>query len=487
MKKIIILISILLLTSIVGFFGFSNERNNQPQTYYQVYLDGEFLGNIKSKSALEKYINNTQNYIKEKYNIDKVFAPKGLEIKKIISFGENLKSVEEIYDIIQAQKPFTISGFQITIFEENKSQKIYVLDESVFHNSVENAIKTFVGTEQYNAYINKTQNEIVDLGTYINNIYVENQMTIKETYIPVDEQIYTNSDELTKYLLFGTTEQQKRYIIKSGDTIEQVAFDNEISVEELLISNPNFKNSNSLLYPGLQITIGILNPQLKITVEQEVVEEFVDNYKTIEQIDETLNVGVIKVSREGENGLLRIKQNVKITNGTTVYVKQVSKEELKPSISKIVIKGGKKLSGIGDSDWVWPTESGWRITADYAYRINPITGKREFHKAIDIAGTGHGSPIYAANAGVIGIATYEKDAGNYIAINHNNGYWTQYNHMIRFAENISVGAFVEKGQIIGYMGMTGQATGPHLHFVVWYGGRPFSSSAYRLNPWSLYK
>ena len=300
------------------------------------------------------------------------------------------------------------------------------------------------------------------------------------------EQIYTSSDELTKYLLFGTTEQQKKYNVKLGDTIEQVAFDNEISVEELLISNPNFKNSNSLLYPGLQITIGILNPQLKITVEQEVVEEFVDNYKTIEQIDENLNVGVVKVTREGENGLLRIKQNMKITNGTTVYIKQVSKEELKPSIAKIVVKGGKKLSGIGDSNWAWPTESGWRITAGYSYRINPITGKREFHGAIDIAGTGYGSPIYAANAGVVGIATYDKTAGNYIAINHNNGYWTQYNHMSKFAENISLGAYVEKGQIIGYMGMTGQATGPHLHFVVWYGGRPFSSSAYRLNPWSLY-
>jgi len=486
-KKAFIIVLLFVLVSVTAFLGFSSDKNNQPQTYYQVYLDGELLGNITSKKSLEKYITNTQRYIKEKYNIDDVYAPNGLEIKKIVSFQENIMGVDDIYQLIQERKPFTIKGYQITIFSDDISQKIYVLDEKVYRTALENSIKTFVGTEGYTSYINKTQKQITDVGTYINNIYIENQMTIKETYISTDEQIYTSSDELTKYLLFGTTDQQKIYNVKLGDTIEQVAFDNEISVEELLISNPKFKTSNALLYPGLEITIGILSPQIKITVEQEVVEDFVDKYKTIEQVDENLNVGVTKVTREGEDGLLRIKQNVKITNGTTVYIKQVSKQEMKPSISKIVVKGGKKVNGVGDSNWVWPTDSGWKITSNYGYRINPITGARELHGAIDIAGTGYGSNIYSANNGVIYKVANDAINGKHVVINYNNGYYIQYNHLSKYADNIAVGAYVEKGQVIGYMGMTGQATGPHLHFAVWYGGPPFSWSAYRVNPWTLYK
>lgn len=484
MKKVFLVIFILILSSVTVFLGLSTQKNTQPNTYYQVTLDGELIGNIKSKKQLEKYISNTEEYIKNKYNINEVYAPNGLEIKKIVSYEEDIKDVSEIYNLIQDKKPFTVKGYQLTIYNEEDSQIIYTLDNKIYKESLENVIKTFVGTDNYNAYINKTQTQIKDTGTYINNIYIENDMTIKEVYIPADEKIYTTSEELTKYLLFGTVEQQKQYVVNLGDTMEQVAFDNEISVEELLISNPQFKNSNALLYPGQELVIGILSPQVKVTVEQNVVEDFVDSYRTVEEVDETLNYGITKVTQQGEDGLLRIKQDVKITNGTTVYVKQLSKESLKPAIDKIVVKGGKRTYGIGDSDWLWPTDSGWTISSGYSYRINPVTGARELHGALDIAGTGYGSNVYAANSGVIVTKSYTSTAGNYIVINHNNGYYTQYNHMSKF-ESLSVGDYVEKGQVIGYVGMTGQATGPHLHFAVWYGGTAYRGV--RVNPWNLFR
>ena len=484
MKKAFLIIFILILSSITVFLGLSTQKSSQPNTYYQVTLDGELIGNIKSKKQLEKYISNTEEYLKNKYDISEVYAPNGLEIKKIVSYTEDLKDVSEIYNLIQDKKPFTVKGYQLTIYNDDNTQKIYVIDDSIYKTSLENSIKTFVGTDAYNSYISKSQAQIKDTGTYINNIYIENEMSIKEAYIPATEKIYTSGDELTKYLLFGTTEQQKKYVVNLGDTIEQVAFDNEISVEELLISNPQFKNSNALLYPGQELIIGILNPQIKVTVEQQVVEDLVDSYKTIEEVDETLNYGVTKVTQQGEDGLLRIKQDVKITNGTTVYVKQISKESLKPAINKIVVKGGKRTYGIGSTSWQWPTDSGWTITSGYSYRINPVTGLRELHGALDIAGTGYGSNVYAANSGVIYKKASDNINGNHIVINHNNGYYTQYNHMSRF-ESLSVGDEVEKGQVIGYVGMTGQATGPHLHFSAWYGGPPYRGT--RINPWTLFR
>ena len=130
---------------------------------------------------------------------------------------------------------------------------------------------------------------------------------------------------------------------------------------------------------------------------------------------------------------------------------------------------------------MWPTNSGYTITSGYVYRINPITGARELHEAIDVAGTGTGSPIYAVTNGVVSESTYRYQDGNYVCLNHNNGYYTCYAHMQR--RNVTVGQTVARGQIIGFVGMTGYATGPHLHFEVWI-GKPWTGG-YRINPWTM--
>ena len=74
--------------------------------------------------------------------------------------------------------------------------------------------------------------------------------------------------------------------------------------------------------------------------------------------------------------------------------------------------------------------------------------------------------------------------GNYICINHNNGYHTCYAHMSK--RNATVGQTVARGQIIGYVGQSGWATGPHLHFEVWVNGKPWMGGK-RINPWNMYR
>ena len=170
MKKAFFVIFILILSSITVFLGLSTKKNSQPYTYYQVTLDGELIGNIKSKKQLERYISNTEEYIKQKYNIDEVYAPNGLEVKKIVSYAEKLDDISDIYNLIQSKKPFTVKGYQLTVYNNEESQVIYVLDDKIYKESLENAIKTFVGTDNYNNYINKSQSQIKDVGTYINNI-----------------------------------------------------------------------------------------------------------------------------------------------------------------------------------------------------------------------------------------------------------------------------------------------------------------------------
>ena len=208
MKKI----PLIVLTSLIGLsvvlLGFGYNKNIEPNHYYQVYLDEKLLGTIKSKNELEKYIDKRGEYIKNKYNVDQIYRPNGLVLKKITTYDDDLKSVQEIYDAILDEKAFTIKGYQFTISDKEKSQKIYVLDKDIFEKSVTQTIESFVGKEKYENYKNDTQEPIKTTGTYANNIYINEEITIKEVDIPVNEQIYTSESELSKYLMFGTTEAQ---------------------------------------------------------------------------------------------------------------------------------------------------------------------------------------------------------------------------------------------------------------------------------------
>lgn len=484
MKKFSLILLIIIVLCSVAIMSLSYDKTPEPSAYYNVYLNGELLGKIKSKEALENYINKEQREIKQLYSVADVYIPNGLEIKKGIGYDTDLNQIDEIYGIIKKKSDFTIKGYQISIKKENSLKKIYVLDKEIFQNAIESVIKSYVGTEKYEAYKNNTQEEVKETGSYITDIYIDNDITIKEINIPSTEKIYTDSTELSKYLLFGENNKQKSHIVKSGDTIEDIAYEYKISTEEFLMSNSKYKSKSSILSIGDEVIIGITDPQINVTVSQETTEDLEEIYKTIEKVDTTMTAGSEYVQQSGKNGIIRQKQNEKVVNGTIVYVQQISKDVIRPATDKVIVKGTKIVSSSGNlNNWLWPVDS-YKITSDYSYRINPFNSSRELHGALDIAAP-YGSKISASNNGVIQTMGRTASAGIYVVINHNNGYYTQYNHMSAYAKGLKVGQTVERGQVIGYVGMTGAATGPHLHFAVWYGGTAYRGT--RVNPWTLFR
>lgn len=484
MKKILEIVFTILVIATIVLLNLTYNKNSEPLTYYKVYLDGEVLGTINSKAELEQYINNEQIQIKENYNIDEVYIPNGIEIKRELSYGTNVDTVESVYEKIKQKSNFTVRGYQITIGDNNTIKKIYVLDKNTFQEAVEMVLKTYVGTEKYEKYKNDTQEQIKTTGAYITDIYVDNEITIKEMNVSTNEKIYMDVASLSKYLLFGESTMQQTYTVKAGDTIEQIAYDYEISVEEFFISNPKYKKITNILSVGEEVVIAMTNPQINVTLVQENTQDVESLYKTIEKTDSTLMMGYESVTQQGANGIIRVTQYEKIVNGTVNYVKQISEQTIKATTDKIVLVGSKSVPYVGDlKNWYWPVDS-YSISSGYSYRINPFTGTRELHGALDISAS-MGSKIYAANNGVVQTMGRLAEAGIYVIINHNNGYYTQYNHMSGYVANLKVGQTVERGQTIGYVGMTGAATGPHLHFAVWYGGTAYRGI--RINPWTLYR
>jgi len=118
----------------------------------------------------------------------------------------------------------------------------------------------------------------------------------------------------------------------------------------------------------------------------------------------------------------------------------------------------------------WPVERGY-ISSKYGYRSDPFTGKKAFHKGVDIPSS-MGAPIYALAAGVVTYAASKKGFGNMIEVDHGNGYTTRYAHISKIL--VSSGDRVDQGQQIAQVGSTGRSTGPHLHLEMFKDGRRFN-------------
>lgn len=122
--------------------------------------------------------------------------------------------------------------------------------------------------------------------------------------------------------------------------------------------------------------------------------------------------------------------------------------------------------GNGES-FLYPLPPGAVITSPYGYRIHPITGNYSLHNGVDLA-IAEGTPIYATKSGYVTTATYNYVYGNYVTINHMDGFSSLYGHMTYFA--VGEGQYVNRGDVIGYVGSTGWSTGPHLHFTIYLNG-----------------
>ena len=106
---------------------------------------------------------------------------------------------------------------------------------------------------------------------------------------------------------------------------------------------------------------------------------------------------------------------------------------------------------------------GARISSGFGSRFHPILGYTRMHKGVDFA-VPSGTPVMAAGAGSVLFMGWSNGYGNFVKIDHGNGYATGYGHLARFAPGMRRGARVRQGQVFAYSGMTGMATGPHLHY-----------------------
>lgn len=531
-----VLIALLISGLIIFVYQSTKDINKEPKEIYKVYLDGEFLGAIKSKRALENYIDNEQKALKEEYDVKKVYIPTGLDIEKNITYKGKIMSEKNMYKKIKERKNFSIRGYKVTISkgknknlsndteiadkinsneiteddssndENSEDEKIvlYITKKDIFDKAVKNFMYLFISEDDVNKFVNDQQPEITTTGSIIENIYLDQDITIKESLISTDEMIYTTVEDLTKFFSFNENISEKEYIIEPGDTIESAAFKNEISTRVFLIVNPEFTSADNLLKPGQKVNVARMDPVLELAVEKHIVEDVSSGYKTIEKEDNTMDYGTQVVEVSGVNGISRQTEKVRYVNGKVDKVYITKTESIKDPIDEVIVKGTKRTSSyiggwvpaVFSGSWGWPSVSSY-ITTYYGYD----DWHGGFHNGLDIALSGCYSPIFAIESGTVletnsGCADISYGPGdycgagygNYVWIAHPEGVYAIYAHM---AGNVAVypGQTVSKGQVIGYMGSSGSSSACHLHFGTFYGGTQYGSNGggTGFDPLSLYR
>ena len=311
-----------ILSILIIVLYFVNEKNDykfdEASKAYQIYLDGKEIGLIKDENELYSLINKEQQNIKDQYGVDYVYPPDGLDIVETKTFDENYIGVEEIYEKIENADDFTIKGYIITIKGEDKEKQnivINVLDKKVFEDSLKKYVLSFVTEDELNNY-NNGNRSINEIGSIIENMYFNETITIKEGYVSVKNKIYTDSESLSQYLLFGPDAKMDTYTVKSGDSIASISEDNKMNPQEFLIANPKYKSEDAMLAVGSLVNITIINPIITLTYSVYEINENITPYTTENPVvDNTKEPSYKELTRVGVNGITLIHSTYEVING----------------------------------------------------------------------------------------------------------------------------------------------------------------------------
>lgn len=269
-------------------------------------------------------------------------------------------------------------------------------------------------------------------------------------------------DEALRAVKKGTREVQT-YTVKEGDTLWDIAGSAGMELDRLLALNPGL--SPDRLQVGQTLNLTEYSPLINVLVTAKTTVREEIPYTVEEKEDTSLYRGQSRIVQKGEPGEKEVTYEVTYRNGLEKSRRPLEEKVLKEPVTQVVARGSRLLlaSRGGSGRLGWPVAGS--IVSGFGYR------GREFHAGIDIAAD-TGEPVAAAESGRVIRAGWYGGYGKCVDIDHGGGVVTRYAHL--FAIEAGVGERVSRGEVVGYVGSTGNATGPHLHFEVIVNGEPLN-------------
>lgn len=317
--------------------------------------------------------------------------------------------------------------------------------------------------------------------------------TIKDQRVAVENDITVNERQLA--------EAQKRLEGRESvfyKRVRDIYINGRLSYLDVVIGSKDFSdfaNRLEVLKRIIDSDITLINEIKKERAEIEAHKQKLeaDRAKLVELEKAALaKQAEIEQKKAERNVVLQKAQNDRATamqaieelNASSAQVSAMLKERQAAraaAAAAAAATAAQSSGGQGTSDnWVQGTgQLGWpvsgEITSPYGYRVHPIWGTTIYHSGIDI-GVDEGTPVHAADGGVVVWSGWMGGYGYAVVIDHGNGLSTLYGHNSELA--VDEGQSVAKGQVISYAGSTGNSTGPHVHFEVRVNGDPVDPMGY---------
>ncbi len=397
---------------------------------YEVLVDGENIGIVTDKDVVfdaikdvkadvSKYLGENVTYEKEPAFVRRLVSDKKLADKSAIK-KELLSNIETM-----------VEGWAIYV---DGQAVLGVAEREAAEWVLEKYMQKQVGTKI-------TEDMSVD--------FCE-KTDVKREFLSI--AMLKTPDEAVN-ILSGNTKEIGTYVIKNNDTLWDIASKFGTSVERLLAINDNLSDN---IKEGLEIRVEEAVPLLSVRTVQTVSSVEDVPYKIEKINDNTIYENTTVVAQKGVKGSAKIQAKVTKINGVEKSKEILASETITQPIAQIEKIGTKaRPKTTGSGSFVKPSYGS--LSSRYGSRW----GRR--HNGIDIAGS-YNSNIKAADGGVVTYAGWMSGYGNYVVINHENGYQTAYGHCASLC--VKKGARVAKGEVIAKMGNTGRSTGTHLHFEV---------------------
>ena len=268
---------------------------------------------------------------------------------------------------------------------------------------------------------------------------------------------------------------QRTYTIQAGDTPLIIAGANDITLDELYALNPVLENGSNMPV-GQELIIGESVSFLQVKVVKTQVEQEEIPFETIKTDDDSLDRGKTKTTQQGVKGLQEVTYQYTYIDGRMVDRTQIGDPvvlqepvEEHISVGTYISQAGYSVTPSGSGGMIFPVGPG------FTYMSRGFSGAYA-HNGLDLCAA-YGTPIYAAQSGVVTYAS--ATAGGYgihVIINHGGGVQTLYGHCSALV--VGAGQSVARGQVIAYVGSTGNSTGNHCHFEVIINGARVNGAPY---------
>lgn len=465
-KRQKIITSVIAGCILIGGTIFTTHYVTNLNTIYRVYVDGKEIGVINNGPELEDWLDNQIDSTRKQYPNLYVRFDKKVNYKKEAEYKGSTNN-KAVYEYLN--KNVHVQANATALYVDGKVVA-YVSDQKTIDKTINYLKSLYSGKPVARAdgvLTASTNNQPVAAGQ-TGSLPGDPFVTIKEDVQTVATNIspknVLNDGQLLQLLQKGALES-KKYTIQSGDTVSTIAKKFSITQSQLLSLNPQM---SEVIKPGQVITVQALKPKITILTELQEDANEVMSCPVEVKSDSSMYKGEERIINSGTNGQRKVKYFVIKENGIVASKKVLKEEIINQPVKRVIVRGTKVKSDRGTGSFRMPA-SGY-ISSGFGMRNG------RFHKGIDIAG-GYGSAIVASDNGRVVFAGWDSGGyGNCIIVDHGNGIRTRYAHMCRL--NVSVGTVVQKGQVMGGMGATGDADGVHLHFEVLVSGTPVNPLKY---------